>query len=297
LKRAELHLDSNAIMTTRAALGTDATDRNHAALRILPGAWIVIAVCFNAGLAVVNAHFIVLSPAVVIGCELFVVTGALAIALANYRSQMAPWLLLIGIIILIACWRAMWLEQFDAKYLRDVLLIPVFVMLGMTFDERHLTRVVFLIHIVVVTVLLLEAIDTDTYSSLFKVQDYYIHTRGLEVEDFWNKQSDLYVSATRPDDRLFGFIPFHRLSSIFLEPVSLGNYCIVAVAFVCARFTRLRWPMRWFLLGGAFLAMIGSDGRLAAVTSSAVIVVLCLLHDSQGIAGRSTCPPLLWSCF
>jgi putative polymerase len=81
------------------------------------------------------------------------------------------------------------------------------------------------------------------------------------------------VSATRPDNRLFGFISFHRLSSTFLEPVSLGNYCIVVVAFVCARFTRLRWPMRWFLLGGAVLAIIGSDGRLAAVTSSAIIVV------------------------
>jgi putative polymerase len=104
------------------------------------------------------------------------------------------------------------------------------------------------------------------------VQDYYINTRGYAADNFWNKQSDLFVSATRPDSRMFSFIDLHRLSSVFLEPVSLGNYCIVITAFVCARFHQLGTATRLFLIIGTLVALLGCDGRLAALASVLIIV-------------------------
>jgi putative polymerase len=127
------------------------------------------------------------------------------------------------------------------------------------------------VHAVVLVVLLLEAINPSTYSALFHVQDYYINTRGYVAENFWNKESDLFVSAVRPDTRMFSFIELHRLSSVFLEPVSLGNYCIVITAFVCACFRQLTTATRWFLIVGTLLALLGCDGRLAALSSLMII--------------------------
>jgi len=240
-------------------------------LRILPAALVAAAVLFNPVFAVINAHLIPLNQASVVGAEMILVAGAHVIAIANYRQQMTRWYLLLLMLVWFAIFRSLALQQFEAKYLRDVLLIPTFVILGMTFDERNLTRTVVIIHAIVLLVLIFEAVNTDAYSELFRIQDYYINTRDYDVTDFWNKSSDLYVSATRPDSRLFSFIDMHRLSSIFLEPVSLGDYCIIIIAFVSSLADRLNvWTMI-FLGGGAIVALIGCDSRLAAGASILIV--------------------------
>ena len=241
-------------------------------LRVVPGLLVIAAVLFNPALAIINAHVTPLSSAAVVGSEMALVCAAQIIALANYRPAMMTWYALLVILLSFAIYRSFALEQLSAKYLRDVLLIPTFITLGMTFDDEKLTRVILTIHVVVVAVLVLEAVDTPAYSALFHVQDYYINTRDYAVGDFWNKQSDLYVSATRPDERLFSFIALHRLSSIFLEPVSLGDYCIIIVAFVATRWRRLSLPALTFVVGGTVFALVGSDGRLAAAASCAIVV-------------------------
>jgi putative polymerase len=184
---------------------------------------------------------------------------------------MMRWYMLLLLLVWLAVFRSLALQQFEAKYLRDVLLIPTFIVLGMTFDERHLTRTIVVIHAIVLVVLVFEAVDTSAYSELFRIQDYYINTRDYDITDFWNKQSDLYVSATRPDARLFSFIDMHRLSSIFLEPVSLGDYCIIIIAFVSSLAGRLNMWTVIFLAGGAVIALIGCDGRLAAGASILIV--------------------------
>ena len=213
-----------------------------------------------------------LTPASAVLAEVALVGAAHALALANYRREMTPWYLLIAFLTVIALLRCLFMGEIDVKYLRDLLIIPTFIVLGMTFDPRRLTPVVVGLHALVLAVLLLEALATDAYTSLFKVQDYYINTRGNVQDDFWNTESGLYVSATRPDERFFSFVDLHRLSSIFLEPVSLGNYCIIITAFVAAIFDRLTLAARVFLIGGTALMLIGCDGRLAMLSS--VLIVL-----------------------
>jgi putative polymerase len=66
------------------------------------------------------------------------------------------------------------------------------------------------------------------------------------------------------------------MSSIFLEPVSLGNYCVIIFAYALASFRELTIMQRIILLGGTLALMIGCDGRLAAV-SCAVIAIAALI--------------------
>ena len=64
-----------------------------------------------------------------------------------------------------------------------------------------------------------------------------------------------------------------------MEPVSLGNYCIIIVAFLCATFERIGWLARGFLIVGTLVLLVGCDGRLASISSAIIIV-------AAGIATR-----------
>ena len=82
------------------------TLRVDAPLRTVPGLLVIAAVCFNALLAVINAHVMPLSAVQVIVCELLLVTAAHVVALANYRPEMLSWYVLACLLVLIGCWRA-----------------------------------------------------------------------------------------------------------------------------------------------------------------------------------------------
>jgi putative polymerase len=85
----------------------------------------------------------------------------------------------------------------------------------------------------------------------------------------------LFVSATRPGARFFGFVDWHRGSSIFLEPVSLGNYCVIAAILIVASWRSLRTIERLYFIGSTAFLLVACDGRLAA--TSVTIVLLALL--------------------
>jgi len=66
-------------------------------LALLPVLIVVGAVCFNAGLAIVNGNVAGLTQAPVVAAEIMFVALAHAMALANYRREMAPWYALLGL--------------------------------------------------------------------------------------------------------------------------------------------------------------------------------------------------------
>ena len=237
-----------------------------------PAALMVWATVFNALLAIVNAHAMKLSPAAVIAAESMTTVGALLLAGLRYKPEMKTWFVLIGLMLLMFSLISAARGDLQAKNIRDVLIIPTYILLGMASPRRTLNRTVCIVHAIVLLVGFYEALDTEGYAKLFDVPSYYINTRGYDDDNFWNKQSDLFVSAVRPGDRIFlPFLDLHRLSSVFLEPVSLGNYCCIITAFVCARFGQFSRWMLLFLIGGNVLVLIGCDGRLAGLSAIAMI--------------------------
>ena len=238
----------------------------------LAAAVLVAAVVFNAVLAVVNAQLKSLTPELVIVCELLIVVAAHAIALLHFRARMTPWYALIAVMAAFAVFRSAALGYVEVKYFRDVLLIPTFIVLGMTYPRERLPRLLVLLQLLILAGMVLEAGWLDTYASLFDIKTYYINTRGYTDQDFWNTGSTLFVSASRPDDRFFSFVDFHRMSSVFLEPVSLGNYCIIIAAYVFASYRTLTVWQRIILLGGTAVLIVGCDGRLAAVSCLIIAV-------------------------
>lgn len=240
----------------------------------LPSILVVWATVFNCVLAIVNAHVFALSPATVIAAEVGTVGLAHFLALRQFREEMRIWYVLLAIILILYLGRSLLTDDPQVRYVRDVLIIPTFIVLGMTSLRENLTKVVCIIHLIVLAVMFYEAINTDGYSRLFEIQRYYINTRGYDTDNFWNGDSDLFVSAVRPQDRIFlPFLNLHRLSSIFLEPVSLGNYCVIITAYMCSRFPSLSVKERWFLGLGNVAILVGCDGRLAGLSSLVIILV------------------------
>lgn len=238
----------------------------------LPAALVVAAVLFNAVLAIVNGNVRPLSQGIIIAVEVAIALAAHAIALANYRREMTPWYLFIIAIGLFAVVRMITLGALEVKYFRDLFLIPTFVVLGMVSSRRHMIRAMLAITAVVVAGILLEAIDVDAFSRLFEVKSYYVNTRGLVFEEFTNAGSDLFISATRPEARFFPFFDLHRLSSVFLEPVSLGNFALILMAFALAFWRYLSAWVNAFVALSIALILFACDGRLSAVASLVILL-------------------------
>lgn len=226
---------------------------------------IIAAVLFNAVLAILNARILPLSPAMVIAFEAFIVGGAHALALLRFNPRMTPWYALIGMIVAFAALKSALVGGLEVKYLRDVLLIPTFILLGITIPARRIPSILVILQLVLLAVIILEASSYEWYSSLFNVKSYYINTRGYSEENFWNAASDLFPSATRPSERFFSFLSFHRMSSMFLEPVSLGNYCIIITSYLVASYRHLTRSQRLILLVGTIVLLLAADSRLGTV--------------------------------
>ncbi len=241
--------------------------------RMMAAGIVLGAMFFNAGLAVVNAHVMPLTAAHVMMSEGLLVAAALVVALKAWDDRMTPAVALIAFFLLFAILRGVATGSVEPKYFRDVLIIPLFLMLGLAFDGGSLTRLVLFAHAAVFAVFAFEMAAPDLYAQVFQIQDYYINTRGLSLEDFYDTSSELFVSATRPNERFIPFIDAPRASSLFLEPVSLGNYCSIVTAFMVAGWHRLGRGARLLLPVSTALLIVGCDGRLALVACALILVI------------------------
>ena len=242
---------------------------------------LIFAVCFNALLAIANGHGVTLQRGHVVVAEIVVYAAAFGTIFLNADRRMLPWFLLIVFIILNGLVLGIGNGEFNPKYIRDVMVIPAFIMLGMTYRSRSLTRPIVILQTIVFSIAILEAASPAAYSAVFQVMKYYINTRDVATTAFWNTDSDLFVSATRPGERFFGFIDLHRVSSIFLEPVSLGNYCVIIAIFLVAYWKQLDFITKLYLSGSTFALLVACDGRLAAASILFILIAAVFLRNVQ----------------
>lgn len=269
-------------MSEAASLRSGNYGRHAAALEdsrlllLAPALILIASVTFNAGLAIVNANAVTLSASTVMLVEGLLTCAALGVAVLRWRPAMAPMIVVMALIFLFGVGRSIATGELQPKYIRDVMIIPVFLLLGMASSEQHLARTVLIVQTIVIIVLLIEALMPGLHSKLFNIQNYYINTRGTRADQFYNTNSDLFISATRPDARYLPFITEARMSSVFLEPVSLGNYCSIIVAFTASCFRRLGWSATIYLALTTMLLLAGCDGRLALLASVIIVAAAFL---------------------
>jgi putative polymerase len=216
------------------------------------------AVLFNLALCFVNTTLFGVGVSAVIAAEIALI--GMALGLIWYRGYALYTILL----LLTAYFFAVMLirSELDPKIARDLVIPIVFFFLGRYLGSfRSADRLVTLLIFVALGCALFEWLALNTYLHFFDVIHYY-QARGTEqtleadtAAGLFIKGTEtaggLFINATRFDERtLLPFLGEHRVSGIFMEPVSLGNFGAIAFAWVL-----LRDRSRIWIFGAKILAI------------------------------------------
>lgn len=246
--------------------------RVHGALFLL-----VASVTYNLPLAILNAHGVAVGRNALIGIEAALMGFGLLLALSGWRAEMTRWLLMIGTFFVLAMVMSLFRQGFDPKSFRDTLMFAVFIMTGMLVPWRDARRVFVGLHIVILLVMLSEVLFPAQYGAFVDPRAYFINSRGFSPEQLIG-ESNLF-GAVRPDERYFlPWLGWNRASSLFLEPLSLGNYVSFAALAIMLFWRDWTTAMRLFMLASTAVILVGCDGRFAGISCIVLLALAPLLR-------------------
>ena len=112
-----------------------------------------------------------------------------------------------------------------------------------------------------------ELVSPTLFGTVFDVWDYYVN-KGVIAQNTVNySQTNLFLSGNRGGAALRTFFPgifgAHRVSSVFLEPDSLGNFAAISFAW-CLSTSVGKLSRRTILFGLAILCFVLADSRFAS---------------------------------
>jgi putative polymerase len=270
--------------------------RRSAATDWMAIALVGAAVSFNFFLCFINTNVTAITSAAVIGSEIIINFLALGVALQSATGTMLiATTATVAFAVVLALARSVISPDvtMDIKIARDLLIPFAFFMLGCRItDLKTADLIVKICAVFVVVVGAFEYFFLDTFLHYFNVIMYYVGRGSVEMQRLELLQSNLFVSGLRPEGRsLLPFLGDRRVSSIFLEPVSPGNF---AVIIFCWSLVRAKVDGRFQL--GIFMAaafiVIMADNRFGAYLC-ALSTVFVLLPPRVGELVVGCLPPLI----
>lgn len=231
------------------------------------------ALTFNAILCFINTALFPVNDLLVIATELFIVTAALLLAVDRRIEPYLIMALFFSYALLIMAMRPM----FDAKAVRDFLIPIAFYLLGFRRPSIIVAdRLALMSSLIVVAFGLFEYLDVDTFGKYFNVIRYYV-ARGTVAQNQVSDQTGiLFPSGLRPDARsLLPFLGAHRVSSVFLEPVSAGNFGAILYFWALCR-PDMRGRLVVFIC--AAVTIVLADTRFGAYTCVATTATALVFH-------------------
>jgi putative polymerase len=238
---------------------------------------LMVTLIYQAVLCAVHTNVHPISMSGVAAVELCVYLGCFAVLIRHIRLEfLAIAALAIAYLLLMAILR----NQLDPKGFRDVLIPILFYGLGRQIgDIKYADRVLKLMVWVVLFFGFFEWLYLDLYSKIFNIFSYYVSQGGLAAGSNWAKDSVLGLNGTRPEGIGRTILPAllgnHRISSVFLEPVSLGNFAVIIASWGLAKRRQDFKDMLFFVV--AALVMIAlSDSRYGMITVGALVLMRCL---------------------
>jgi putative polymerase len=241
------------------------------------------AMAFNLVLCFANTNVLHVSEFHVVACEALILS---LVFLVSYRSIGQIHLILIGFTVL-------WTLSFasvrflsgsdqiiDIKIIRDLAIPIAFFLLGTrAWNLKAVDAMVATIIAVVLAVAVFEYFWLEGFTRVFNVAHYYIARGTIEAHQIY-ESSDLFVSGIRPAGaqggrNLLPFIGDHRVSSLFLEPVSMGNFGVIAFIWGLVR-SRFDNKLHLGIMLGALAAVVAADSRFGAYLCALTILLVFL---------------------
>jgi len=257
-------------------------------------AWILMAaLLYQAVLCAVHTNVHAISTAGVVFSEFVIYLSCMVVLSKNIRLELvAVAALAAAYLFLLAIMR----NQLDPKGFRDVMIPILFYGLGRQIgDARYADRLLKLAVLLVLAFGFLEWFFLDVYSRIFNIFSYYVSQGGLAAGSNWAKDSVLGLNGIRPEGIGRTILPAllgsHRISSIFLEPVSLGNFAVIIAAWGLSKRREEIKDTIFFLLAAA-LMIVMSDSRYGMITVAALTVLRCTPLGKNGNAWPIVLPLL-----
>ena len=238
-----------------------------------PAMIISACVLFNFALCFLNTAGIHVSVATVVLCELILVFLSASSGFVKADKERYFWLIVLMAQFVVVCVLSLLRDEFIFKSFRDVLIMPVFIALGLASGKAEFSKPLLWLGGFIAAVALFEAFSMEMFTRFFNIKDFFI-AKGYSSSSFQYSSSGLFVSGIRPGGRFFP-LPFaiHRISSVFLEPVSLGFYAFISGLYFVAMKDRLP-RQQIFVAMLVTLSLIWlSDARMAFGSLIVVIIL------------------------
>jgi hypothetical protein len=235
----------------------------------------VLGVTYNAILAFINHNIMPLTPTSVVLSEILILAYSFGYILKKgiFEEDMVPLGYLLATIVLTVYVMVINKAGY-IDHLRNVLIIFAFTVLGRWSNERTLRLAFKICCLTVLAVLVCEIISTPAYVALVHPAEYFQNTRGVPPATY--SDAGLFRGALGFEGRFsFGLID-HRSSSIFLEQVSLANFCGVMVIYLVSFANRITLFDRLIFVTTIVLILVTNDTRtmlIFAIVSAAGYVI------------------------
>jgi putative polymerase len=260
-------------LTYDTSLADDASPHDNAAVigfvRFAAIASVLGGLTFNLFLCFVNTRVMPVTDSHVVLAEM-AVTGTAFLAALDRRAGLY---LFLAIFVTYMFFMFTLRHENDIKSLRDVLNPVIFFVLGTRVKDIRLADSLALISaLIVLFFALFEYFLLPIYLDWFNVLGYYISRGTVTLKESYGATKGLFISGNRPEARtLLPFLGQQRVSSVFLEPVSMGNFGVILYAW---GLFRSQYRHRWLLIVIALGLVTLADARFGFFTC----IVITLLN-------------------
>ena len=242
---------------------------------------LLAAVVYQAVLCLMNTVGLHTSVAIVGLTEVLIMLACVPLLMRRLLPGLIMIALLAGAYFCIAALASGWLNP---KTFRDLIIPLCFFWFGCNIGRPEvIDRALPPIILVVIALGLFELLMLDTYTRYFDIFSYYVSTGNLAPITDYVRDSKLQLNGTRPEGigrtLLPGLLGNHRVSSVFLEPVSLGNFATIVAAWGFSRDGK-KWRESVFFVGSAIVMIILCDSRFALLLLPLMLATRLLLRGS-----------------
>ncbi|BBP03610.1 hypothetical protein TPL01_11490 [Sulfuriferula plumbiphila] len=238
---------------------------------------LIASTTYQALLALIHTHVFRITSSLVGLAEFFIYLACVVVLSRRIRPEIVITALLVAAYLFVL---AILRNEVELRGFRDVMIPILFYWLGRNVGDIHYAdRILKRVIGIVLFFGFFELFFLDWYSRLFDIFSYYVSLGSIATSTNFIKDSTLSLNGLRPEGigrtilpALFGS---HRISSVFLEPVSLGNFAVIVAAWGLSKQREESREMLFFV-GAAVIMIALADSRYGMVTV-ALLVIMRLL--------------------
>ena len=237
---------------------------------------VIAAMGFNLALSLFAAHVHAVTANEVTACEVAILAAGLPLAWGEFNTDLfcaagliAGWLLAVHLID----------PKLGEKTFVCLAIPTIYFALGRRWGSPQVAdRLVLFVAVVTLAVGVFEMLEPAIYERVLRVLSYYIQKGTVKPSQAHVTGTEFFISGVRPAGEgrsLFPMLGDHRASSIFLEPISLGDFAVIVAMWGMVRHAARPRFANALIAMGAVLAVL-ADSRLAVGTALAVALVLAM---------------------